>query len=321
MLLLTVFMSVYGSNETSLSKQAVAEHTPSANTNVQYLWAIPIQKLVFFAGEETRVTPLLPDWMREDLNIVATEFYKQFLNHADFSDLDPRDAEATVKMFREYQRDMVVNGTDWRTAFPELIPEELERAIRATTGFQKLLGKIGTEFISRMGFTGGSRMLYQARMWAEVLGPGDAVAPQNEILDGGVATGVVFTHIPNGTLGNPILELLDPRGHNPPFGKTEEIPAKTGMGIMYPRWVDRMTPPHRWSGDRSAIDSNNLLKSHRIDWVYEIGLFRYPKGVLLRVVDLEDCPFRSASDQPAAQNFYQLDVEQLISIGLPSTES
>lgn len=316
-LLSAVFIVAYGSEIDHPHVPA----TPIVNTNIQYLWSVPLQKVHFFPTtnhtSDEGFNPLLPPWMREDLNLVAIEMYKRFLAHADFSNVDPRDAESTVRLFREFQRKRVVNGTEWASFFEgENMSEDLGKALRSTKGFQNLLGKVSTEFFGRMGFSGGSRFLYQARMWAEVLGPGDAVQPQNVVTDGAVAAGAVFTHIPKGTQGTPVVELLDPRGHNPPFGKDEHVTAQEGMGLMFPAWVNRMTPPHKWeppaTQDEGEIDE--LLKNHRIDWVFEIGLFKYEREVLIDFVDLENCPFQSAPKQIAAQNFYNLDVPELLKL-------
>jgi hypothetical protein len=158
-------------------------------------------------------------------------------------------------------------------------------------------------------------------MWAEVLAPGDAVASHNTITQGSVASGAVFTHIPPGTLGKPIFELIDPRGHNPPFGKDHGMPAITGMGIIYPSWVNRMTPPHRWRKNETDYIEDDIMGSHRIEWVFDIGLFRYSREVLVEFLDLENCPFQYASGQIQAQNFFDLAVEELVKIGLPTNKT
>ena len=340
-IVLTVFMLAYGGpmDPSSMAPPYGGRMDPSSmpppvspwlnstpvNGNVQYLWAVPLEKIHLFPNGQAGLNPLLPDWMRHDLNIVAMELYMKFLGEADLTQRDPRDAEATVSLFRHFQRDLH-NASDY-VSFLAPETETVRRAIVSLGGFQRLLGKIATDFVSRMGFSGGTKFLYQARLRAEVLAPGDTVAPRSGASEGAVASGVVFTHIPPGTRGTPVMEVLDPRGHNPPFGKDEKIPAQVGLGLMFPSWVNRMTPPHRWRRDEvqpAVVEDDGdgevtyeLMKSHRIDWVFEIGLFQYSHDVLVNFVDLENCPFQNGYRQMEAQSFFNLEVEELVKLKMP----
>lgn len=306
------------------------------NSNVQFLWAVPLERILFFSPNDNGGKPLLPDWMRQDMNLIALELFERFQAEMRTSNitLDSRDAESTVKAFREFQHTYLPRGSNNSTDLYNLLCgssvsngtddeldlscESTQRAIASLSGFGKLLGKVATDFVDRMGFAGGTKFLYQARMWAEVLGPGDFVEPKNVATEGAVAAGVIFTHIPPDTEGTPRFELLDPRGHNPPFGHDQRLEAQPGVGLLFPGWVDRLTPPHRLKKGGGAFPG-----SHRIDWVFEIGLFQFPEEALVRFYDLEMCPFAHSYNVPANQHFLQLDVEELVKIDLqrPSLSS
>ena len=306
------------------------------NSNVQFLWAVPLERILFFSSpNEDGGKPLLPDWMRQDMNLIALQLYERFQAEMRTSNIthDSRDAESTVKAFREFQHTYLPRGSNNSTDLHNLLcgssanethneldlnRESTQRAIASLSGFGKLLGKIATDFVDRMGFSGGTKFLYQARMWAEVLAPGDFVEPKNVAAEGAVAAGVIFTHIPPDAEGTPRFELLDPRGHNPPFGQDQRLEAQQGVGLLFPAWVDRLTPPHRLK-QGGAISP----RSHRIDWVFEIGLFQFPEEALVRFYDLEMCPFAHSFNVPANQHFLQLDVEELVKIDLhrPSLSS
>ena len=107
-----------------------------------------------------------------------------------------------------------------------------------------------------------------------------------------------------------------PRGHNPPFGQDQRLVAQVGMGLIFPGWVDRLTPPHRHPADIGEDTEFDLLKSHRVDWVFEVGLFQYPKDALVRFFDLEMCPFGHSNEVAENQQFFQLDIEELVKIEL-----
>lgn len=313
--LLSVFMHTYGT-DTSLTSDLRASVNLGANANIKYLWAIPLEEVRFFSPED-RSKALLPDWMRADLVIMATELYNDFLSSSNLTNLDKRDAESIVSAFRDYQMNIFSesNGLFNVSVLQKSLPSvnKSSRVRDAAVGvesFRMLLGKVAADFAAKMGFLGGTKFLYQARMWAEVLGPGDAVLPKNFADTGAVAAGILFAHIPNGTVGTPAVELLDPRGHNPPFGKDEVIPAAIGSGFMYPGWVNRMSRSHRCCEG----DPKNFLDTHRIDWGFEIGLFQYPEKVLKKFYDLENCPFQNGFRRMDGQLFFELDVEELVKL-------
>lgn len=295
---------------------------PNVNANIKYLWAVPMERVNFFSPDGGQHA-LAPDWMRSDLNKVAVVLYKHFLASADLSHVDKRDAEAIVSEFRKFQRKIfsdsngLFNSTLLVTELEQqgiVLDEEMRDAIVSAESFRVLLGKVATDFAGKMMFQGGTKFLYQARMWAEVLGSGDAVQSHNYAESGAVAAGVVFTNIPEGTIGHPAVELLDPRGHNPPFGRDEVIDAQPGLGFMYPGWVNRLTVSHRCCNESGPADPNDLLTSHRIDWAFEIGLFQYPEAVVTRFYDLEKCPFQNGYKRPDGQLFFNLDVEELVKL-------
>ena len=281
---------------------------------------------MFFSPDASKKA-LVPDWMRNDLNKVAIALYKRFLNSTDLTSEDKRNAESVVKAFRQYQlRDILghTNGlfnatvvSDALTTEDEPLSEELREAISAAESFRSLLGKVATDFADKMLFEGGTKYLYQARMWAEVFESGDAVLPHNYATSGAFGAGIVFTHIPRGTTGSPGIELLDPRGHNPPFGRDQIFEVTVGNGYLYPGWLDRMTMSHRCCNSDHPADPSDLLTSHRIDWAFEIGLFQYPEPVLNRFFDLERCPFQEGFRRPDGQLHFDLEVEELVKLQFP----
>lgn len=293
------------------------------NANISFLWAVPLEKISLFGPEESEA--LLPDWMREDLNLVAMELYEAFLKQHNSELEDARDASARVEAFKDFQRRNFPRGANNATDLIDFfimkekgVSDNFKRAISAVSGVGKLIGKISTDFVNRMGFNGGTKFLYQARMWAEVLGPGDAVQSRNDATLGAVASGVVFTKIPDTTEGTPRFELLDPRGHNPPFGQDQRLVAQQGVVLLFPGWVDRLTPPHRIKFvDGGRAENQNLL---RIDWIFEIGLFQFSESTLMRFFDLEMCPFARSFDVIDNQQLFKLQLEDLISLNPPITQ-
>jgi hypothetical protein len=321
--LLGVFIPSYSDAVTNVSTQT--QLPPNVNGNIQFLWAVPLEKVTFFSPDGTQPA-LAPDWMRNDLNKVAVTLYKYFMNTADLSHIDQRDAEAIVGEFRKFQKGIfseshgLFNSTLLIAEFENrggiTVDDELKDAIISAESFRFLLGKVATDFAGKMLFLGGTKYLYQARMWAEVLGSGDAVQSHNYAESGAVAAGVVFTNLPEGTMGTPGVELLDPRGHNPPFGVDEFIDAIPGTGFLYPGWVNRLTMSHRCCNASSPADPTDPLSSLRIDWGFEIGLFQYPEPVVARFFDLEKCPFRNGHKRLDGQLFFNLDVEELVKLEL-----
>ena len=299
----------------------------SPNSQIQYLFGIPLERVQFFSLEDSSETyesddpddggeaaqsnfltdVLLPDWMRDDLNEIASDLYLKFQNEADLSHLDSRDAEAIIREFSKFQLDYLRINNDTMSFW-----KNRDSLRQSFFGFQTLLAKIGTDFANKMGFEGGTKNLYSARLHAEVFGSGDAVSPQSAIQSGAVASGVVFTNLPPTTIGSSFFELMDPRGHNPPFGKDEKIKVYSGAGLLYPAWLTRFVPPHRHPKLEAPLSRESILSSHRIDWIFEIGLFQYRREVLSSFVDFEKCPFQDGFRMIEAQVFFNLDVEQLV---------
>ena len=301
----------------------VSSESRSYNGHIQYLYGIPLERVHFFPAANGTLPALLPDWMRGDLNLVAVGLYEKFLreNSALLAAGDPRDAEATIRAFRSWQqRFAFLHNETLLMEFLDPTTPELKSAVLSVAGFQRLLGKIGTDFAQKMGFEGGSKFLYQARMHAEVFGPGDATSPSSYGAEGGVASGVVFTHLPPATLGGSFFEIMDPRGQNPPFGKDEKIPLSLGVGLVFPSWLRTFTPPHRTQNPNpnhmSKNNSTTILDTHRIDWVFQIGLLQYDKRVRTMFVDYEQCPFTNGFREPAAQVYFDLAVEELVALGI-----
>jgi hypothetical protein len=316
-----VFLHVYvEASEVSTATTASTEAV-SVNGNIQFLWATPLEKVHFFSPDGSQKS-LVPDWMRADLNKVALALYKKFINSTDTSNLDRRNAESIMREFKKYQVEKIFQSSNglfnstvlMDTLSPDELTEELKDAIQATESFRVLVGKVATDFTDKMMFHGGTKFFYQARIWAEVFDSGDAILPHNYAQSGAFAAGLVFTNLPPGTMGKPSVELLDPRGHNPPFGKDESLAMSVGTGYLYPGWVNRMTKPHRCCSLDFPPNPNDLLTSHRIDWAFEIGLFQYPEPVLQRFYDLERCPFQDGFRRIDGQLHFNLEVEELVKL-------
>ena len=287
------------------------------NGNIQYLFSLPVERIHLFAtssDDEERVgKPLLPNWMREDLNRLALVLYENFLSTVDVSERDERDASWIINQFKLWQlKEKRINET---SNLLELVGEENRALAESYEGFRKLLPKIGIDFTDKMGATAGSRHVFQARLWAEVFTPGDALSPTFMGSEGAQVVGVVHTNLPRGIKGSPTFEIIDPRGQNPPFGKDRRYVAKTGLGILMPGWVTRMTPPHRCC--EPGTDASDDLERMRIDWIFEIGLFQYSSNVLTRYVDFENCPFANSHDMLMTQNFFDLDLQTLVHMRPP----
>jgi hypothetical protein len=302
------------------------------NTNIQYLFAMPVERIHVFGpgGKESKA--LLPYWMMEDLNLLAVELYELFLRDVQSIDgrRDERDASWLIRQFRKWQFETarIGNATEL-TEFMRLVSDDekgsrvSELLIQSFNGFTKLLPKIGADFVDRMGPTRGTRFVYKARVWAEVYSPGDARSPELMSKNGAEVFGVVHTHLPTRTKGRPTFEIIDPRGQNPPFGNDQRFIAQEGVAMFLPGWVTRMVPPHRCckpdnkdSKPYSDIEERvSMLKTHRIDWVFEIGVFGYSVEDMMAYFDYEKCPFKNNNEMN--QVFLDLDLEKLVSIRPP----
>lgn len=307
---------------------STASIAPPGNTNIQYLFSLPMERVRLFPGDAPDgIEPLLPDWMRHDMNMLALRLYGLFLSQLDVKKKDYRDAEWTLKQFRDWQMNQVAtNDIDKLRSLLDNDDDDDNNKKKKTyvtsfEGLRNLLAKIGTDFTHKMGFTGGTKYMYKARLWAEVMGSGDAVAPTFMAGSGAQITGVIHTHIPSRLKGNPVFEILDPRGHNPPFGQDERITAVPGTMLLFPAWATRMVPPHRCCRndlEPSEIEKKvPLLATHRIDWVVEIGLFQYPMEELVKFVDWESCPFKESYSNYFTQSHFDLNLPDLISLGPP----
>ena len=285
------------------------------NGNIQYLFSLPVERVhVFEDSENGTGKPLLPNWMREDLNSLAIKLREIFFAQIDMPNRDVRDASWVLRRFRHWQLfEARINET---SNLVDLVGEENRELAEAYEGFRKLLPKIGIDFTNKMGATTGSRYVFQARLWAEVLAPGDAISPTFMGSDGAQVVGVVHTNLPKGIKGSPTFEIIDPRGQNPPFGKDQRFIAKTGVALLMPAWATRMTPPHRCC-DPPVDPDSDALDSFRIDWVFEIGLFQYPTDVLTRYIDYENCPFTNSHEVSMSQNFFDLDLQNLVNMRPP----
>jgi hypothetical protein len=290
----------------------IEDYEPSLHStigNVQFLWAAPIERIQLFPSPTQPEFPaLLPESVRIGLNELGIEFYKIYKNSTFYKNLriDSRDAESVLNGFREFQHQ---NSNEIRDSINSKFHKQFEIYFEISN----LLSKITTDFVTRMGFGGGTKYLYSTRLFAEVLAPGDAVAPRSHLSNGAVAGGVIFTHLPHGTLGNAFYELIDPRGANPPFGDDKKIPVTVGTGYIYPAWVSRMTPSHRHPGPETA----DIMDTHRIDWSFEIGLFTFDKRVREKFVDWEKCPFKDFSFLLNNQLNFEINLESILSIQPP----
>ncbi len=284
------------------------------NANIQYLFALPIERVHLFGTSEDTVVgkPLLPNWMMNDLNKLALKMRTIFQSTVRMDNRDERDASWIQRRFKHWQLNEIrINET---MNLLSLVGDR--ELVESYEGLRKLLPKIGIDFTSKMGATTGSRHVFQARLWAEVFEPGDAISPTFMGSDGAQVVGVVHTNLPKGIKGNPTFEIIDPRGQNPPFGKDQRFIAQTGVALLMPGWTTRMTPPHRCC-DPPVGPDDPLTDSLRIDWVFEIGLFQYPKDVLTRYVDYENCPFSNTHEELMTQSFFDLELETLVNMKPP----
>lgn len=285
------------------------------NGNIQYLFALPVERVHLFETSDNETVggkPLLPNWMRNDLNKLALRLREIFTSTVPMPDRDERDASWVQRRFKDWQlSEMRINDT---ANLLSLINER--ELVESYEGLRKLLPKIGIDFTNKMGAITGSRHVFQAKLWAEVFLPGDAMSPTFMGKDGAQVVGVVHTNLPKGIKGNPTFEIIDPRGQNPPFGKDQRYIAQTGVGLLMPGWATRMTPPHRCC-DPPVRPDDPLTDLVRIDWVFEIGLFQYPKDVLTRYVDYENCPFSNTHEELMTQSFFDLELETLVNMQPP----
>lgn len=124
-----------------------------------------------------------------------------------------------------------------------------------SAGFKKLktrISELSRVYLKRSGYKQLPKQ-FRIFIWVEVFQTGDAMRPWVRT-DGAYLTGRYFSSFEKGSLK---LNFEDPRGINPPYGKTNSIAPYEGMMALFPAWVSQFITPNMRS--QTAVSFNFLV--------------------------------------------------------------
>ncbi|CAJ1367022.1 unnamed protein product [Effrenium voratum] len=120
--------------------------------------------------------------------------------------------------------------------------------LRQSSEFRKLqshISELAKLYLKRSGSSFGNK--FRIFTWAEVFRKGDALRPSAHT-DGGLFMGRYWPQLKKNSLK---FNFEDPRGINPPFGKTHTHSIEEGAMSMFPIWASHFITPNMKS--RTAV--------------------------------------------------------------------
>lgn len=103
----------------------------------------------------------------------------------------------------------------------------------------KRITQVSRMYLKRTGYQEIPRQ-FRIFIWAEIFFAGDALRPRTEA-NGAYVAGRYFTAYDRGSMK---VNFEDPRGINPPFGKTHSIEPEEGMLLLFPSWLSQFLTPN-----------------------------------------------------------------------------
>lgn len=120
-------------------------------------------------------------------------------------------------------------------AWPELYENARFQRLRAR------IQEIARLYLKRSGWEKDELpQRFKIFIWVEVFQPGDALRPSAHT-DGGYAMGRYWVQAKKNAMK---FNFEDPRGINPPFGKTHSLPVNVGTMTMFPNWASHFLTPN-----------------------------------------------------------------------------
>lgn len=114
---------------------------------------------------------------------------------------------------------------------------------RAFKSLKHFVIDITSHYNKKNGFAPGSpatEKRFQVMFWAEVFRKGDAMRPGASV-NGAFLRGRYYAHCERGAIKH---NFEDPRGINPPYGKTHSHPAYNGNLVLFPTWASHFITPN-----------------------------------------------------------------------------
>lgn len=113
--------------------------------------------------------------------------------------------------------------------------------------FKKLrhqIDRLSGLYLNNIGKDGErGRRRFRTFIWAEVYRNADSQRPH--VHTGASTAGVFFSRYSSSKEGAQKFSFEDPRGINPPFGKTHNHQPKQGEVLLFPSWASHFITPHR----------------------------------------------------------------------------
>lgn len=114
----------------------------------------------------------------------------------------------------------------------------------ASARFNGRIDQLTRLYLRRMGASDFPKK-FRIFSWVEVFDEGDAQRPMS-YTDGAFVMGRYFASLPS--QGSIKLNFEDPRGINPPYGKTFSYEAYEGSIVFFPTWVSHFITPNMNKG-------------------------------------------------------------------------
>lgn len=237
----------------------------------------------------------IPESTAKELARHGLERFDSFKNSGELHKVqrtDPRDASIGVTGFVKYQENLRLRAAQSQT-------QDLDGRLQAMA-CEYAMKAVRSQFPKES-------KQYSCWSWFEVYQRGDAVHPEILGHDGAYIAGTTYLGsrcartqerkslgADKNALSSEVLylerrnvvELMDPRGHNPPFGTDFFVPfEKLGVGQLWPSWLPRMVAP-----SHSRCESVFL-------W-YKIGVMHLPREMRDWSFDWDSCPFERSFAHP-----------------------
>lgn len=246
------------SSWTAVAERAVADEE-SVTAKLRLLWPIHFTAVALSSSDRLSLEPsdfghVLAKMGLDGFRRYVNETLPKELELDKRMALEFRDADHSRvnKAFRRWQKRVYADKTRIRV---QQLSGNGEYAPRlkginynwdefyAHPAFTRLHGRIDQLTRLYLKRTGGADIPKKFRIfsWVEVFDEGDAQRPMS-FTDGAFVMGKYFVSLPRAEALK--LNFEDPRGINPPYGKTFSYQAYQGSIVLFPTWVSHFITPN-----------------------------------------------------------------------------
>lgn len=176
--------------------------------------------------QELKVDAELADWYRRTDHSRVNTAFKRWQKRV-YADLDDFPVENLTSRGQWAPR---LEGLEY--TWPDLYNSSAFSILR------RRLSELSRQYLRRTGYTDLPKK-FRIFVWVEVFQKGDALAPSANT-DGAFLMGRYYAMAPPRAVKQ---NFEDPRGINPPFGKTHSMPAVQGYVILFPAWASHLITP------------------------------------------------------------------------------